>query len=138
MLKSAIAATAVGLVVLFGFFYASNRANVSRTEKAKQAATEVGDVVRDKGVATLVSARLAKTFGLEATRFLHVYYDEGQVLLYGLVPAGVDQEQLASEAIKVPGVTDAEVLVQLRPDYIPPLGTLGGPTTEPQATPETP
>jgi osmotically-inducible protein OsmY len=140
MVKSGFAVVAVGLLALFGYFYAVNRGGVSRAEKAKQAAADVGDAVRDKGVEGLVDVRLKTKFGLDATRFLHAYYDEGRVVLYGLLPAGVDQQLLVDEAAKVPGVSTVELLIQPRPDYIAPLKPITGPAPEPQPhqTPETP
>jgi hypothetical protein len=140
MVKSGIAVVAVGLLALFGYFYAANRGEVSRAEKAKQAAADVGDAVRDKGVAGLVDVRLKTKFGLDATRFLHAYYDEGHVVLYGLLPAGVDQQLLVDEAAKVPGVSTVELLIQPRPDYIAPLKPITAPAPEPQPgqTSETP
>jgi osmotically-inducible protein OsmY len=127
-------------VILFGFYFVSNRSDATSAEKAKQAAVDVGDAVRDTGVATLVSARLTKTFGFEANRFLHAHFDNGRVLLYGMVPVSLDQQQLLDEAAKVPGVKEVEILVQVRPEYIPPLRTLGdepvpAPTPEPAVPP---
>jgi osmotically-inducible protein OsmY len=126
MMKSGLAAAAIALLLLFGYFYASNRANVSRSEKAKQAASEVGDTMRDTGVASLVDIRLKTKFGLDATRFLHAYYDGGRLLLYGLVPASVDQKLLVAEASQVPGVKTVDVRVEIRPDYITPLAPITG------------
>ena len=121
MMKSGLAAAAIALLLLFGYFYASNRASVSRSEKARQAASEVGDTMRDTGVASLVDLRLKTKFGLDATRFLHTYYDDGRLLLYGLVPASVDQKLLVAEASQVPGVKTVDLRVELRPDYVAPL-----------------
>jgi hypothetical protein len=135
MVKSGVAIAVVGGLVLFGYFYTTSRKDLPRTERATQAAKEVGDAVRDKGVASLVDARLVAKFGLDATRFLHAYYDEGRVLLYGLVPADVDQQVLKDEAARVPGVSTVEVLVQLRPDYIAPLKPIIANTAEPQPEP---
>ena len=135
MVKSGIAVITVGLLVLFGYFYAANRTGVSRTEKAKQAATDVGDTVRDKGVAGLVDMRLKTKLGFDATRFLHAYYDEGHVVLYGLVPADVDQQLLIDEAGKVPGVDSVELLAQPRPAHIAPLKPVTGRAPEPRPEP---
>ncbi|MFQ5805192.1 MAG: hypothetical protein ACE5I3_01940 [Phycisphaerae bacterium] len=135
MVKSGLAIAAVGGIVLFGYFYAANRSEVSRTEKARQAAKDVGDAVRDKGIAGMVQARLLTKFGLDATRFLHAHYDEGRVVLYGLVPADIDQQALIAEAEQVPGVSVVEVVVQPRPDYIAPLKPITGSSPEPQPAP---
>jgi len=142
MIKSGIAVAAVALAGLFVYFYAANSAEVSRSDKAKQAAIEVGDAVRDKGVAGLVDMRLKTKFGLDATRFLHTYFDEGNVVVYGLVPADTDLQLLHDEAAKVPGVAAVELLIQTRPDYIAPLPSITGDEPEPQpeaeSAPESP
>jgi hypothetical protein len=140
MVKSGVAIAVVGGLVLFGYFYTTSRKDLPRTERAKQAAVDVGDAVRDKGVASLVQGRLVTKFGLDATRFLHAYYDEEHVVLYGLVPADVDQQALKDEAAKVPGVTTVELLVQLRPESIAPLKPIigSGPEPEPKPTPDSP
>jgi hypothetical protein len=138
MIKSGIAVAAVALAGLFVYFYAAKPADVSRSDKAKQAAIEVGDAVRDKGVAGLVDVRLKTKFGLDATRFLHTYFDNGNVVVYGLVPAGMDVQVLHDEAAKVPGVARVELLVQTRPDYIAPLPSIMGEEPKPQPGSPTP
>lgn len=134
MVKTSLAVVVVGLVGLFGYFYLANSAESTRSEKAKQAAKDVGDAVRDRGVAGLVDVRLTTKYGLDATRFLHAHYDEGRVVVYGLVPAGVDLQELADEAARVPGVTEVELLVHPRPDYIAPLKPIAG--AKPEAPPD--
>jgi hypothetical protein len=133
MIKSGIAVATLALAGLFVYFYTANRADVSRSDKAKQAVIEVGDAVRDKGLAELVDVRLKTKFGLDATRFLHTYYDEGRVVVYGMAPVGIDLQALHDEAAKVPGIVTAEVLVQTRPDYIAPLPSITGGKSEPQS-----
>jgi osmotically-inducible protein OsmY len=133
MVKSGIAMVLVGGLVLFGYFYATSRTELSRTEKAKQAAKDVGDAVRDKGIASLVQGRLLTKFGLDATRFLHAYYDEGRVVVYGLVPAELDQQALIDEAAQVPGVSQVQLLVHPRPAYIAALKPIIGGTPAPQS-----
>ena len=118
MIKSGLAVVVLGALALGGYFYLADTSERSRSEKAKHAAFDVGDAVRDKGVAGMVDARLKLKFGLDATRFLHAYYDEGRVVLYGLVPEGVEWQTLVDEAARVPGVTTVELLVQPRPEYI--------------------
>jgi hypothetical protein len=137
MIKSGVAVAALGGLVLLGYFYASNRAPITRTEKVKQAALDVGDAVRDKSVAGLVDVRLKTKFGLDATRFLHAHYDEGRVVIYGLVPADFDPQALQAEASEVPGVDAVEVLVQTRPDFVVPLKPISG-TPAPEPEPKTP
>jgi osmotically-inducible protein OsmY len=121
MLKTGLAVFVLGALALGGYFYLADTSERSRSEKAKQAALDVGDAVRDKGVAGMVDARLKLKFGLDATRFLHAYYDEGRVVLYGLVPEGTDEQALVNEAAQVPGVKTVEPLVETRPEYIAPL-----------------
>jgi len=135
MVKSGIATVIVGAAVLFGYFYFTNRSNAPRSEKARQAAVEVGDAVRDKGVAGLVEARLLTKFGLEATRFLHAYYDAGRVVVYGLVPPEIAPQALADEAARVPGVASVELLVQPRPEHLAPRRAPAG---DPPARPAAP
>ena len=135
MVKSGLAIAVVGGLILFGYFYAANRSDIPRTDKAKQAAKDVGDAVRDKGVAELVEVRVAAKFGLDAARFVHAHYDEGHVVVYGLVPADVDLQVLADEVAKVPGVSQVELLVQPRPDYITPLKSITGAEPEPPSEP---
>lgn len=140
MVKPTIAIVLVAGVVLFGYFFARNRADLSGTDRAKQAAIDVGDAVRDTGVAGLIRGRLVTKFGFEATRFVHAYYDAGRVVLYGLVPAEVAPQDLADEAAQVPGVNQVELLVQPRPDYITPLKAIAGstPAAQGELTPASP
>ena len=118
MMRSGVTVVAVGLVALFGYYFVTDHSGQSGKQKAKNAAMQVGDAVRDKGVATLVSARLTAKFGIDAMRFVHTYYDDGHALVYGLVPAGLKAEALGPEAAKVVGVKQVDVLVQPRPDFV--------------------
>lgn len=140
MIKSSVVVAVLALAGLFVYFYASNPANVSSSDKAKQAALDVGDAVRDTGVAGLVDVRLKTKFGLDATRFLHTYYDDGNIVVYGLVPDTMDLKLLHDEAAKVPGIVNVELLVNPRPASIKPLPSLTGSapqpsTPQPAATP---
>lgn len=125
MIRSGIAIVALGLLGLFGYFFIQNEGSGTNKEKAKQAAVQVGDTVRDKSVAGLVSVRLTSKFGIEATRFLHTHFDEGRAVVYGLVPADLTPEAVQAEAASVVGVRQVEVLVAPRPDYVAPLGGSG-------------
>lgn len=118
MMRSGVTVVAVGLVGLFGYYFLTDHSGQSNKQKAKNAAVQVGDAVRDKGVATLVSARLTAKFGMDAMRFVHTYYDDGHALVYGLVPASVTADALGEEAAKVVGVKQVDVLVQPRPALI--------------------
>lgn len=135
MIKSGIAVVAVGVLVLFGYFYSTNSSQADKGDRAKQAVKDVGDAIRDKGVAELVEVRLKTKFGLDATRFIHAYFDEGRVVVYGMAPAEIDPEALKAEAAKVPGVNSVEVLIQPRPDYVASLKPVGGKAESPPETP---
>ncbi len=124
MVKSGITVLVLLGLAGFGYFYLTSDGAGSRTDRAKTAARNLGDAVRDKGVAELVEVRLKTKFGIDATRFVHAFFDEGHVVVYGMVPAGIDPGALQSEAAKVPGVSDALVLVQPRPDFIVPLKSI--------------
>jgi len=126
MIKRGVAVLGAALVGLFGYYFLTDRSDRPNAEKARSAAVQVGDAVRDTGVAGLVDVRLKSKFGFDATRFLHYYYDEGRVVVYGLAPAGVEAEQLRNEALGVTGVREAEVYVHPRPEFIQPLKPLLG------------
>ena len=136
MIKSILIFGLVVLSVLFGYFYFTNSADVQSSEKAKQAAIDVGVAVRDTGIAGLVDVRLKTKFGLDATRFLHTYNDGGNVIVYGLTPDSMDLQLLHDEVAKVPGVANVDVLVQPRPLSIKPLPQLlSGSASQPAQTP---
>lgn len=115
MMKSIVVVVCVGLAGLFGYYYLQDSSGRAVGDKAADAMRSVGDKVRDEGVAGVVKVRLASKFGMDATRFVHVHYDEGKVLVYGLTPAAVTAEQLKAEAQQVPGVSSVEVLIATRP-----------------------
>ncbi len=120
MIRAGVAVVLIGLVGLFGYFYLTDRSGTTKSDKARNAAVQVGDVVVDEGIAELVRVRLTTEFGLERTRYLHVWHDNGKVLVYGLAPETLAAEQIRTEAAKVPGVSSVEVLVQARPAYLTP------------------
>lgn len=115
MVKSIVVVMCLGLAGLFGYYYLQDSSGRAVGDKAADAMRSVGDKVRDEGVAGMVKVRLASKFGMDATRFVHVHYDEGKVLVYGLTPAAVTAEQIKAEAQQVPGVTHVEVQVSTRP-----------------------
>ncbi|MGD8453260.1 MAG: BON domain-containing protein [Phycisphaerae bacterium] len=125
MIRTALALLALGLLGLFGYFFVQEPAEQSNADRAKAAAAHVGDTVVDQGAAGLIRARLVTTFGLGATSYLHVHYDDGAVLVYGLVPEGVTAERLAEIVRAAPSVKSVDVQVLLRPAY------LDGKATEP-------
>lgn len=134
MVKSGVVLVLVAGLGLFGYFFATNSGEKNKADRAKQAARDVGDAVRDKGVAELVEMRLKTKFGFDATRLVHVFYDDGRAVVYGLAPAAVDPAALTAEAAKVPGVRAVETLVQVRPDHIAPLKPLIGKKSAPSNT----
>ena len=117
MIRSAIAIFLVVLLALFGYFLLTDSSERTRGEKAKDAAARVGDTVMDQSVGGLVSGALLAEFKREA-RFLHVHYDDGQVVIYGLMPDTLSVEDVAAVARKVPGVEQVEVLVRSRPAHL--------------------
>lgn len=125
MLKGLITFVVLAGFAGFIYFYSTNSSEPDRVERAKLAARDLGDAVRDKGLAEAVSAHLVARFGLQPTRFLHTHYDQGRVLVYGLAPEQLDPEQIRTEAAKVPGVKEVEVLIQPLPDYLRPAEPAG-------------
>jgi osmotically-inducible protein OsmY len=115
MMKSIVVVVCLGLAGLFGYYYLQDSSGRAVGDKAADAMRSVGDKVRDEGVAGMVKVRLASKFGLDATRFVHVHFDEGEVLVYGLTPAAITADQLQGEAQQVPGVTSVQVLISTRP-----------------------
>ncbi|MGE0482436.1 MAG: BON domain-containing protein [Phycisphaerae bacterium] len=121
MIRSLFALACLGLLGLFAFFYFNDGSGRAAKERALDAARHVGDTVKDEGIALAVRTRITSVFGFEAGRFLQVYYNDGRVLVYGLVPPEVTAEALAADVRRVPGVQDVEVLVHARPAYVTPL-----------------
>lgn len=120
MIRAGAAMAVLAAVGLFGYFYLQDNSAGSRADKARTAVERIGGVAKDQGTAGLVRARLASQFGLEAARFLHTHFDEGTVLIYGLVPDGVSEDTLVAECEKLPGVKRVEVLVHARPARLQP------------------
>ena len=118
MIRTGLAIVALGLLAVFGYFFVTASGQRGQAERAKHAAVETKDAVVDQSVAGFVRARLATKYGLDGARFLHVYFDEGRVLVYGLLPPNATAEQIAAEADEVPGVRDAEVRALPRPEYL--------------------
>ena len=118
MMRSGLAIVALGLLALFGYFFMTSSREQSGAERVKQAAVQVGDTVVDQGVAGLVRGRLATTFGLDGARFLHVHFDQGRVLIYGLLPPEVSAEELAAVVREVPKVDEVDVQAMARPAYL--------------------
>lgn len=118
MFKAVVATTLLTGVGLFGYFYFTDRSDASAAEKARRAAGHVGNVVVDQGIAAGVSALLKANLGTGQARFLHVFNDDGRVVVYGMADAGLSDEAIAEIAAKFPGVKKVDVrLVQL-PDSL--------------------
>jgi hypothetical protein len=132
MLRTGLAVIALGLLALFGYFFVMSSPQHTSTERAKQAAVQVSDTLKDQGVAGLVWAALAKSYGADGARFLHVYYNDGRTLIYGFLPNGATADSLAAVARLVPGVKDVDVQVLPRPAYLnPPVaGETAGPAAK--------
>lgn len=121
MIRSGMVVAGLGLLGLFGYYFFSDPSQRDNGAKAKDAALHVGDTVRDKGVASLVDLRFKAKYGFDATCFLHTYYDDGRVLIYGLIPPQITADALVSEAKEVPGVREAEAVVNPTPVFALPV-----------------
>jgi hypothetical protein len=128
MIRSGLAFIALGLLAMFGYFFVMTPGDRPGGDRAKQAAVELGDAVVDQSAAGLVRARLATSLGLDGVRFLHVHYDDGKVLIYGLAPARVTADGLAGLVRGIPGVRTVDVQIMTRPTYLDVLapGPAGG------------
>ena len=111
MVRSSLAVVALGLLAMFGYFWITASSDQSNTDRAKEAVARVGDTVKDQGAASLISARLKAGLGLNEARFLHVYYDDGETVVYGMAPEGVSNDRIAALAREVPGVQHVDVQV---------------------------
>lgn len=115
MIRSAVLVLILVVAGLFGWFYVRSDSTQDSGRRARDAAGEIGDVVMDKGMAGLVHARLVTKLGYESAAFLHVYHDDGRVIVYGLLPETVDPQVVIEEVSSTPGVKAVELLVQPRP-----------------------
>jgi len=118
MIRTGLAIFAVGLLGLFGYFFVTAPEAPDSTERAKHAAGQTKDVVVEQGVAGLVRAQLIAEYGLDGARFLHVYSNDGHVLIYGLLPRGITGAALSAGAQRVPGVRTVDVQAVVRPAYV--------------------
>ena len=118
MIRSGLALVALVLLGLFGYFFVMSPPEHSGAERAKEAVGQVGDTVVDEGVAGLIRARLATTYGLDGARFLHAHYDSGQALVYGLLPANVSAEDVAALVRQIGGIKQVDVQALPRPAYL--------------------
>lgn len=118
MIRTAITLLALALAGTFAYFYVSDGSGRNSTDKLTDAAVQTGEVARDQAVAALVRARIVADVGLQTSRFLHVWFQDGKALIYGLAPEGVEPSRIASAARQVPGVQDVDVQVMPRPAYL--------------------
>ncbi len=132
-MRKVMAVGVVALLGLFGFYYMKNQGGGTAEEKAKSALQQVADKVRDTGLASLVKTKLVANFG-EKARFLHVFYDEGTVVVYGLYPATLTSDEIYGIASKVRGVETCQVIVSPLPEVAAPAPT-PAPADPPATTP---
>lgn len=125
MIRSTILITLVILLGLFGYFFLNEPQTNSSDQRAKQAAMRVGDLVLEEGQAGVIRMNIIANLGVETARFLHVYCNNGRVLIYGLAPEGVTAESLTQIARQIPNAQQVEVLISPRPSYVTPLAASG-------------
>ncbi len=120
MVRTGLAVVAVALLGLFGYFFIRTPSDHTGAERAKEAAAQVGDTMVNEGVAGLVRARLATTFGVDGAAYLHVHFDggTGQALVYGLLPPNVTPDDIAGVVRKIGGVKQVDVQALPRPAYL--------------------
>lgn len=121
MIRSALLFSFVILLALFGYFFLNEPQNKPGEERARQAALRVGDLVLEEGQAGVIRMNIVANYGIDAARFLHVYCNNGRVLIYGLAPEGVTPDALVQIARQIPNAQQVEVLVLPRPGYVTPL-----------------
>lgn len=126
MIRGLITFVALVAVFLFGYFYFSDRSGRSSADKAASAGAQVLTTAKQTGVAMLVEGRLKADLGLDASAYLHVYFRDGNVIVYGVAPESASSEKIAAAAGAVPGVKSVEVLVQPRPAAMTPMWSQGG------------
>jgi hypothetical protein len=108
----------LALAGLFGYYYLTDSSGRSGQERAKDAGLHVLDTAKDTAAGGAIKTRLTAALGMDASRLLHVWYDDGKVLIYGLAPAGVDEPRIRGLLSDVPGLSSVEILIQPRPDYV--------------------
>ncbi|QOJ15537.1 MAG: hypothetical protein HRU75_13190 [Planctomycetia bacterium] len=103
---------------LFAFYFLTDARGKSGGERAADALSRVGDAAMDQGIAGAAKGRLAVCYGIDGVRFLHTWFDEGRLLVYGMAPPQVTPDQIAAEVRVLPGVREVEVQVTPRPGYL--------------------
>lgn len=128
MFRSLIVFGVLVLGGLFAYYYFTDSSARSGEQKAKSALERVGDTVADRTAASAVRAKLAADFGMDTARFLHVHFDEGTALVYGLVPPSLQSESIRQKLVGIPGVKTVIVRVLPQPSEI---STATGTTASP-------
>lgn len=118
MIKGVAGTVVLALVGLFGYYYLTNSSGKSGQDRAKEAGLHVLDTAKDTAAGGAIKTRITAALGMDAARLLHVWYDDGRVIVYGLAPAGIDEARIRSLVGDVPGLQSVEILVQTRPDYV--------------------
>ncbi|MBL8880499.1 MAG: BON domain-containing protein [Phycisphaerales bacterium] len=125
MIRSTILFTLVVLLAFFGYFFLNQPQTKPTDERAKQAAMRVGDLVLEEGQAGVIRMNIVANLGVDTARFLHVYCNNGRVLIYGLAPEGVTADALTQIARQMPNAQHVDVQITPRPDYVAALGATG-------------
>lgn len=132
MIRSLVGLTVVTGLVLFGFYFVNDKSNGTTSEKARHALSQTGDTVVDQGIAAAVNIKIASTFGVNTARFLHTYNNDGNVVVYGLLDAGITNEQLAQKIRELPGVKSVTVHTCVLPEELKPAPSIPQPAADPQ------
>lgn len=120
MIRSAVVTVVVAGVALFGYYFMRDRTERAMSEKARDAAGQVGELAKNTGAAMVVQARLTAKYGVDAMQFVHSHYDDGAVVVYGLAPVEMKPDEVAEVVKAIPGVTSVNVLVTERPPSMSP------------------
>jgi len=115
MFRSAIVTLLLIGSGLFGYYFFTDRSGAPAADRARNAAGQLGDLAKDTGEGLMVQARLTARWGTDAMKYVHVYYNDGALVIYGLAPAHVKPDELITAAREVPGVKSVDVLVHERP-----------------------
>ncbi|MBK8915811.1 MAG: hypothetical protein IPM64_14675 [Phycisphaerales bacterium] len=118
MLRSALLVMILLGGGLFAYYFLTDTRGRPSGERATDALSRVGDAAMDQGIAGAAKGRLAVCYGIDGVRFLHTWFDDGRLLVYGIAPAGVSAEQIAAEVRALPGIREVEVQITSRPIYL--------------------
>lgn len=132
MFKPVLGTIALALIGLFGYYFLTDSSGKSAKERAADAGRHVLDTAKDTAAGGAIKTKLIAALGVDTMRLIHVWYDNGQVVVYGLAPTGVDADRLMSLVRDVPGLKHVEVFVQERPAYV---GSAAAPPAETEPAP---